>query len=189
MEPDRAYANKCAQAVLCLREYFPQDIIGLIFGICWDLRSMPVFAFLTNNTYTWVARDNWEILKRHIFKLHPQLRLRHMNCKSLRICRRSGPYFPYKYDYMNLLIPGWVWDEMMIDGIDNEVISCDFIDIDVATEEYPPKSSSCATMYRDPLTSISNIMWIAISPKCPLLGEDCSTQVNSFMNIQGRVAF
>jgi hypothetical protein len=191
MEPDRAHANKCALTILCLRDYFPQDVIGLIVTICWDLRSRPILAFLTDSAYAHVAHDNWKVMKQNVFKLHPDLKLRHMNCRSLH--RRMKDKSSVEYHHASLFIPGWVWDEIMIDYhcVDSDEIPCEFIEIEIASAdleiarmEYPKMYLCRATMYCNTmLTPVSNIACMSLSM------YDCSPQVNLFMNIQNKVAF
>jgi hypothetical protein len=189
MEPDRGHANKCALVVMCLKKYFPLDVIGLIASICWDLKSMPVLAFLTNeDAYTYVVLDYWEIMTQNISKLHPQLKLRHMNCQSI-YQRKKGKTF-LSCVYMSLLIPGFVWDKMIINHpiIDANEIFCDLTEI--VSVEYPSKSFYHATVHSYPtLSTVSNIAWIHPLPMWNKFCNDCSSQINSFMDIQNKVAF
>jgi hypothetical protein len=188
MEPDRAHANKCALSIMCLREYFPLDVIGLIVSICWHLRSMPVYALLANSEARALLHDTWEIMKHHIPKLYPQLKLRQIKSRSIYLCLKDKSDRKSEYVYMSLLIPGWVWDQIMIDYhcIDNDVVSRGLIEVDVTNMEYPP--ICCATMHLDSLTPISNIAWIAPSSKLGWFGDD-SPQIDSFMDIQDKIAF
>src|SRR5579863_9788979 len=106
MEPDRVHANKCALVVMCLREYFPLDVIGLIASIYWDFRSMPVYAFLTDRAY--INHRDHGIISQNVFKICPQLKVRYM--KFLSIHERITDRGSLELNNIGLLIPGFVWD-------------------------------------------------------------------------------
>jgi hypothetical protein len=191
MEPDRAHANKCALAVMCLRKYFPLDIVGLIASICWDLRSMPVYAILTDDMTTY---PNWEIVKQNVLKICPQLRPRQMKFWSIR--ERTDRGFSQWY-CVGLLIPGYVWNAMMTEYhcVDNDEIFCDRFEFKVIIEE---KHLSITYIYvaicydtSDPmLSSIPNVVQ-RLPPVYLMESMDnrASSLISSFMDIQNKVAF
>jgi hypothetical protein len=187
MEPDRAHANKCALAIMCLREYFPQDIIGLITSICWDLRSMPVYAFLSDNMSGY---HDWEIVKQNISKFYPQLRPRYMNFQSISEC--IGGYVAGKLGCVGLLIPGYIWDTMMIEYhyTDSDIISCDSFKFEVINRENDLGIMYISICY-DSLDPIPNIVQYLYPTHLTgaYIDDLSSLQINSFISIQNKVAF
>jgi hypothetical protein len=189
MEPDRVHANKCTLAVMCLREYFPLDIIGLIATTCWDLRSMPVYALLTDKTYMFY---DWEIIKQNIFTNWPQLKPRRM---KFRVIYEHITYGVFTCSNVGLLIPGYVWDAMMINYqcIDNDVISCDSIELKETRRDILPITSHAVICYDslDPMLD-STPNGVQILSPVYLIGtidDRVSYLINLFINTQNKVAF
>lgn len=198
MEPDRAHANRCALAVMCLREYFHTDIIRLIVSICWELRSKPVFALFTSIKSGYVdsaghsLHDKWEDLKRNIPKIHPQLNLRHIKCREIRTITPSSSNAWY---YKSLFIPGWIWDTIASDChfVDSEMISCDSLNFNIINHRgnygriYSDSSDLMPSSVSNQVQILSHsVLWTQLSDHSKF---GLTSILNSFMNIQNTIAF
>lgn len=130
------YSSKCKNITLYLKEILPSDVVHLIANVCWNLRSDPVLVFLVceKNKVMSEVFDAWREIKEDIPKTHPRLRTRQMKFGFISsstfmstICDECAKVPIW------LLIPGSVWDRMMVlyNIIDAETISCDSSELNI----------------------------------------------------------
>lgn len=112
-----AYANTCTIIILCLKlqtfDYLPFDIIQLIIGCYFMIRSEPVVLILNNNNTVYDRLTNpmtHKLMTIHsrlrfnevIFDCYPEVPNRYDDIGILSLFTRWRP--------MIILIPGPIWD-------------------------------------------------------------------------------
>lgn len=124
---------KCTNFLLCMEDMLPRDVVRFIVNICWNSNPVAVLLTCDDNIMPHDLYDRWEMMKINSHKSHPQLRFRTMKWSSIKPCglATSDRYRnTYREIPVALLIPGPVWDAMIIqyEIIDSsdELVICKF---------------------------------------------------------------
>lgn len=119
----QVYINKCIDINLCIKninmgQIFPVELIQIIMGHIWHMKSEPIILFITSHKLEPTADLGSNVMQQEFSKIYPGFRYGNIRHEfwgvesDIPYGNQLLAYDDYMIDIM--LIPGHLWDNAVI---------------------------------------------------------------------------